>query len=156
MQGQDVLSFGIDLVKLVVTGFLGGLIAHWLGVRTFQSQKRFEIRLQDDIRRCNVLRDVLPVLEIVFADMYRNWEMPEGAKETSQEHIARLTELITRARSLFLGDVETMDSLNKLDRLIGASPELVRRTDRRPPEIIDEIRKQIENKIRQTEKIIYK
>ena len=57
MQFQDVLSTLIlELVKLLVVGVMGGFIGGWIGFKTFQSQKKYETKIQDNLRR----RDLYP------------------------------------------------------------------------------------------------
>lgn len=145
----------IEVIKLVVPGIVGGLIAHWLGARAFQSQKRFETKHEDDLKRRDALREIYNSLETVFVDILRDWKMPDGSKETSKQHIARLVGMVDQAEVLFLGDPEMTSVLNGVRGLIGADFNFFLKPGKELDEIIERARKKIENRILQLEKSLH-
>ncbi len=60
MQLQEILSLIIEFARLLLPGIVGGLIAYWLGSKTFKSQKRLETNIQDGLRR----REALSIKEL--------------------------------------------------------------------------------------------
>ena len=153
---MDILTGLIETTKLIVTGVIGGFIGGWISFRFFMAQKRYEIKLEDQIKRREALRDMASTLTWIPGDILFDWEKPINEKQTPQEYKMELVNKITYWKTLFWNDPKLSNVLEKFSGLLGADTlfnedEEIRKS---PHELIDEIRISVKEKLIEVEKSI--
>jgi hypothetical protein len=159
--GQEILSlFGNEFVKLLVSGILGGLTAHFMSIRLFGIQRKVETRREFQLKRLDALRDLRLTLHWLRRDITYNWEKPMKKDQTPEEYMFELMNKFNYWETLFLHDQQMSNTLRKFYSLIGASHEAFYGNNKIFPkplgEIIIEIRSEVELKIVEIEKSITK
>jgi hypothetical protein len=147
-----------ELLKFFASSLIGGIIGGWISFRLYIAQKRFDFKQQDDYAKREALREMLPLLPIIYRDVHLNWEMPEDSKETSKEHVANIEAKISRWRSLFIGDEEVLSIIREFASLVGMSKHGFYGQDNRdvkkPGQIIADCKEAIEVQIKRLDKLL--
>lgn len=153
---QDLMNqlFG-ETIKLIISGFIGGILGSFIGIKTFQSQKRFETKHDDLIKKRDALRDILIMLPWIERDMFVGWENPIDEAETPTKHIMNLRNKFHQVQAMFLADSQILGAMEKLDLMLGTSSDSYHKFNKEfPHETIDDIEKVIRKKILEIEKEI--
>jgi hypothetical protein len=149
-----------EIAKLIISGTIGGFIAHFLSVRLFRRQKKIEAEREFQLKRLDALRDLRMTLHWIYRDITYNWEKPAREDQTPDEYMFELMNKFNYWETLFLKDKETTKALNLLNSLIGTSREAFHRDNnifKRPlGEIIIEIKSIVDGKIIEIEKSLTK
>ena len=158
---QEFLSlFENEFVKLLVSGILGGLIAHFMSIRLFGIQRRIETRREFQLKRLDALRDLRLTLHWLHRDIVSNWEKPIKKGQTPEEYMLELMNKFNYWGTLFLNDQQMSSTLRKFSSLVGASHEEFygdSKTFQKPlGGMIIEIQSEVDQKIVEIEKSITK
>jgi len=149
-------SLVVEIVKLLITGILGGIVGTWFSQRTFQWQTSFQTKHQDDIRRRDALRDIHASLPTFAIRTYQGWKVPEGAADEERTLMDRLGQQIDAARSLFIDDDQITSKLGVLKSLVGMDAETLRKSGVEPPlKTIKDIEQALADKIHLIESALY-
>lgn len=146
------ISLLIDVIKVIVSGSIGGFIGSRIALRQFQSQARYQAKHNRYLEQINAIREILVMLPVIFRDIHLNWELPPDSPVNSKQHISDLTEQLFRMRSLFLDDIEALKIVDSTYSLIGESIDGFLLPGREMPgAIIEKIRLSAEEKIKEIE-----
>lgn len=161
MISQEVLNLvGSEFIKLIISGAIGGFVAHFLSVQLFKTQKKIETERELQLKRLDALRDLRITLHWLRRDITYNWEKPVREDQTPNEYMFELMNKFNYWETLFLKDKEMTKALNLLYSLIGTSHEEFLGSNntfkRALGEIIIEIKSTVEEKIIEIEKLITK
>ena len=140
----------IEVIKLVVSGILGGAVVSFFNYRLLRNQKKLEAKQEIQNKRLDALRNIDSLLHWLVRDIFYNWEKPIKKDQLPDEYIVELVNNLHYWETLFLGDEKMSNALRKLSSLIGVSKEEVFGRDANKKnlgEFIDEIRKIIREKI---------
>ena len=150
------VSILIEVVKVSISGVIGGFLGSLIILRQFQKQTKFQAKHQRHLDQIESLREILVILPIIYRDIHFKWELPEDSPITSKQHISDLTAQLNRTHSLFLKDPESMKILDSIHSLIGEDREsLLSFNQGMPGVIIERIKTKVESKITEIESKIY-
>ena len=147
-----------ELIKLTVSGLIGGVFGSLIGLKAFKSQRRFETKHDDFIRKRDALRDVLIMLPWIYRDILVDWDNPIDEGETPQKHVMNIRNKFSQWKAIFLNDPTTWNAIESLDLLVGSGKDSffseTKLYAQSPSEIIDNVEKTIKEKILEIEKEI--
>lgn len=153
---ETINQLFVELVKLFVSGFLGGITSLWL----FRAQRKFDTKRELQLKRLDASRDINLVLHWLYRDIFYNWEKPINKEQSPEEYMFDFMNRINYWETLFLTDQEMSETLKKLNSPVGASRESFHgegKIFQKPlGEMIDEIRSSVKQKIVEMEKSITK
>lgn len=144
----------IDIVKVSISGIIGGFIGSRIVLRQFQSQTKFQAKHQHHREQIESLKQILDILDTIYHGIRLNWEIPKDSPITSKQQISDLTSQLKRTRSLFLQDPESMKIIDSIRSLIGEDRESLLYQGS-PSEIIERIKTKVESKITEIESKVY-
>lgn len=150
MPTQEFWSqLGSEMLKLSISGVLGGFVAHFLSIRLFKTQKRLDAKYELHKKKLDALRDIITTLHWLSRDILDNKEklLIKGQDELMIELVDKLNYWET----LFLDDKVMWDTLEKLDVLVYISKDTSSGKDKMPTttllQTINEIKMIVKSKI---------
>ncbi len=148
------ISLLFEILKISAIGVISGLIGSRIALKEFQKQTKLQAKHQHYLDQINALREILVILPTIFLSIHFKWELPEDSPISSKQNIASLTNQLLKTRSLFLLDSESTKILDSIYSLIGEDRKSLLHRGA-PSEIIDSIKIEVENKIREIESKVY-
>lgn len=156
---QEISNLVIgEIIKLTVSGIIGGLIGSFIGLSAFKSQRKFETRHSDLVKKRDALRDALMMLVWIHRDILVEWDDPINEEETPKAHVLNIRNKFSQWKAVFLDDIKIWRAFEDLDMLVGVGrssfygeTKVYKKT---PSEIIDSIEEIFKNKILEIEKEI--
>jgi len=105
----------IDFILTVIGGGIGGLLVHLSAWRLFKKQSKFEVRLQDTIKKRNLVRHILATSEdaIAFKIAVTLLIRPDPTNRRKD-----LRDYLKSAKPLFQGNDQVTGALNGLEDLL--------------------------------------
>lgn len=148
MQNEILQQLFFEMIKLTVSGILGGVIGSFLSLKLYKEQKRIDTKHEEQMKKQEALFEIGSILHWIRRDISVNWESPANEKQTPKEYMFDLMNRMNYWRLLFLDDIDMSKALQSLNQIIGASKEEFfgenKVFEKMPSEIIYDIEKAIE------------
>lgn len=148
-------QFIFEVIKLFISGVLGGIVVSIINYRVFKAQRRLDTKIELQKKRLDALRDVDSTLHWLYRDIQYNWENPLNKNQAPDEYIVELVNKVHYWETLFLGDEELSATLQKIDALVGISKDEFfgenKSSQKALGTTINEIRMAVRNKIAKTQ-----
>ena len=145
-----------EILSLLITGTLGGLVASGITLRRHRAEMRHQTKHNDQLKRRDTLQQIRLILDDVYVNILQEWKSNDDPSGYNKKLIRRLRKQVESARHWFLDDTQMSETLQSLDRLIGATFQGLDKLEQvKPSERIHEIREKVEERLRQIERELY-
>lgn len=87
MQNELLQQLFFEMIKLTVSGILGGVIGSFLSLNLYKEQKRFDVKREEQVKKQQALFEIGSMLHWIRSDISVNWERPANEKQSSREYM---------------------------------------------------------------------
>lgn len=144
----------VEIIKLVISGAVGGLIASWFNYLLLRAQKRLDTKYELQKRKLDALRDLISTLHWIHRDMLYNRE--KSIIKDEDEYMIEFVNKTNYWETLFLDDKDMSAVIDKFNTLVYVSKETIsgkRKTSKKElMQAINQIRVGAMNKIVELQK----
>jgi hypothetical protein len=153
---DNFISLSIELLKVILTGVVGGFIGSKLALIQFQKQTKYQAKHQRQLDQIKALNEIHGSFDKIYLGIHFNWEFPEDSPFTSTDYISGLLAQINKASLLFLDDQDFRKVLNSIKALIGEDRDSLRAANQGyPSEMTERLKAKVESKIKEIESKVY-
>jgi hypothetical protein len=122
MNGVELSKqFFVELIKLFVSGILGGVVVSVINYRLLRAQKRLDARYELQRKKLDALRDIDFMLNWLYKFIFPVKKRPSVKSRETDEFTIDLINKVHSWETLFLDDQEISMALQKIEIFIDPS-----------------------------------